>query len=149
MRWPHQCPTQCYSFHLVDVFDLKCRQHEAELRQSREECWARQQEVAAAREKLAHLKTTLEGRRKDVVSYKVTKLDVVQHKFVVAHNLWLSNLWLSTTHGCLLWLVRAGTHHKQHTGVMNVRVLVCPQQRKMEQDSVNDSLRDVLIGLSC
>ena len=47
------------------------RQHEAELRQSREECWAREQELAALREKLTSLKTTLDDRRKDVVSYKV------------------------------------------------------------------------------
>ncbi|DBA74087.1 TPA: Coiled-coil domain-containing protein 57, variant 2 [Trebouxia sp. C0004] len=46
------------------------RHHEAELRQSREECWGRQQEVAAVREKLSNLKTTLEDRRKDIVSYK-------------------------------------------------------------------------------
>ncbi|KAL3130258.1 Coiled-coil domain-containing protein 57 [Trebouxia sp. C0009 RCD-2024] len=46
------------------------RQHEAELRQSREECWAREQELATGREKLALLKATLEDRRKDVVSYK-------------------------------------------------------------------------------
>lgn len=58
--------------------ELKCRHHEAELRQSREECWACEQEVAAAREKLAHLKTTLDDRRKDVISYKVTKLIMVQ-----------------------------------------------------------------------
>ena len=44
------------------------RHHEAELRQSREECWGRQQELAAVKEKL---KTTLEDRRKDTVSYKV------------------------------------------------------------------------------
>ncbi len=48
------------------------RHHEAELRQSREECWGRQQELAAVREKLSNLKTTLEDRRKDIVSYKVT-----------------------------------------------------------------------------
>ena len=57
---------------LLSVIELKCRQHEAELRQSREECWAREQELAASREKLAHLKTTLEDRRKDMVGYKVT-----------------------------------------------------------------------------
>lgn len=57
----------------TSMVELKCRQHEAELRQSREECWAQGQELAAAQEKLAHLKTTLEDRRKDVVSYKVTK----------------------------------------------------------------------------
>lgn len=50
---------------------LLCRQHEAELRQSREECWAQEQELAAVREKLAHLKATLDDRRKDLVSYKV------------------------------------------------------------------------------
>ena len=50
------------------------RQHEAELRQSREECWAREQELAALREKLTSLKTTLDDRRKDVVSYKVGRL---------------------------------------------------------------------------
>lgn len=50
-----------------------CRQHEAELRQSREECWAYQQELTALREKLATLKTTLEDRRRDVVSYKVNQ----------------------------------------------------------------------------
>ena len=65
--------------------ELKCRHHEAELRQSREEWWAYEQEVAAAREKLAHLKTTLEDRRKDIVSYKVTELRFVQQ---------LSLLWL-------------------------------------------------------
>ncbi|KAL0055812.1 hypothetical protein WJX82_004604 [Trebouxia sp. C0006] len=46
------------------------RHHEAELRQSREECWGRQQELAAVKEKLSNLKTTLEDRRKDTVSYK-------------------------------------------------------------------------------
>ena len=51
---------------------MKHRQHEAELRQSREECWAREQELASGREKLALLKATLEDRRKDIVSYKVT-----------------------------------------------------------------------------
>ncbi|DBA83216.1 TPA: hypothetical protein ACH3X2_006730 [Trebouxia sp. C0005] len=52
--------------HLADAD----RRHEAELRQSREECWGRQQELAAVREKLSNLKTTLEDRRKDIVSYK-------------------------------------------------------------------------------
>ncbi len=42
------------------------------MRQSREECWGRQQELAAVREKLSNLKTTLEDRRKDIVSYTVT-----------------------------------------------------------------------------
>lgn len=51
--------------------EVKCRQHEAELRQSREECWAREQELATGREKFALLKATLEDRRKDIVSYKV------------------------------------------------------------------------------
>lgn len=55
--------------------ELSCRQHEAELRQSREECWAREQELATGREKLALLKATLEDRRKDVVSYKVTNVE--------------------------------------------------------------------------
>ena len=47
------------------------RHHEAELRHSREECWGRQQELAAVKEKLSNSKTTLEDRRKDTVSYKV------------------------------------------------------------------------------
>lgn len=54
--------------------ELNCRQHEAELRQSREECWAREQELATGREKLVLLKATLEDRRKDIVSYKVTNV---------------------------------------------------------------------------
>lgn len=48
-----------------------CRHHEAELRQSREECWVHEQELASLRDKLAKLKTTMEDRRRDVVSYKV------------------------------------------------------------------------------
>ena len=48
-----------------------CRQHEEELRQSRQECWTLQQDLAALREKQAGLKTAMEDRRKDVVSYKV------------------------------------------------------------------------------
>ena len=48
-----------------------CRQHEEELRQSRQDCWTLQQDLAALREKQAGLKTAMEDRRKDVVSYKV------------------------------------------------------------------------------
>lgn len=48
-----------------------CRQREEELRQSRQECWALQQDLTAVRGKLAGLKTTMEDRRKDLVSYKV------------------------------------------------------------------------------
>ena len=51
-----------------------CRLHEAAVRQSREECWAREQELSALRDKLAALKTTLDDRRKDIVSYKVRKV---------------------------------------------------------------------------
>lgn len=49
------------------------------MRQSREECWGRQQELAAVREKLSNLKTTLEDRRKDIVSYKVTPCGIDFH----------------------------------------------------------------------
>lgn len=70
----------------ASVVELKCRQHEAELRQSREECWAQGQELAAAKEKLSHLKTTLEDRRKDVVSYKVTNLTSIQSVFCMIHE---------------------------------------------------------------
>ena len=41
------------------------------MRQSRQECWGLQQDLAAVREKLAGLRTTMEDRRKDVTSYKV------------------------------------------------------------------------------
>lgn len=94
-----------HSIHKHDCLravELNCRHHEAELRQSREECWARDQELAAAREKLAHLKTTLEDRRKDVVSYKVTKLNIL-------------NFGLS-------WLLRAKERHKKH---MSINESVC------------------------
>lgn len=70
----------------ASVVELKCRQHGAELRQSREECWAQGQELAAAREKLSHLKTTLEDRRRDVVSYKVTDFTCIQSVFCVSHK---------------------------------------------------------------
>lgn len=76
LRWPRQCHSQYMHASVVEVM---CRQHEAELRQSREECWAQEQDLAAAREKLSHLKTTLEDRRKDVVSYKVTKLTCIHN----------------------------------------------------------------------
>lgn len=120
-------PHSRYSFDLVE---LGCRQHDAELRHSREECWARQQEVAAAREKLAHLKTTLEDRRKDVVSYKVTKL-------------------VASQNDRLLWLFRAGKHHKWHSCSNKRGSFGGPQPRKMEQaDSAHESQRDGLTGLS-
>lgn len=64
----------CLLFDIPHHGTLCCRRHEAELRQSREECWGRQQELAAVREKLSNLKTTLEDRRKDIVSYKVNYL---------------------------------------------------------------------------
>ena len=64
--------TVCYTELSIVCCTRCCRHHEAELRQSREECWGRQQELAAVREKLTNLKTTLEDRRKDIVSYKVT-----------------------------------------------------------------------------
>ena len=63
--------TVCYTELSIVCYTHCCRHHEAELRQSREECWGRQQELAAVREKLTNLKTTLEDRRKDIVSYKV------------------------------------------------------------------------------
>ena len=109
----------------VRAAELKCRHHEAELRQSREECWACEQEVAAAREKLAHLKTTLDDRRKDVVSYKVTKLIMVQKVG-------------------FLWLLGDGSQcHKQHMSIIESiltstvsapGMLSCPQERQTELD---------------
>lgn len=48
-----------------------CRMHEAELRASREECWTRDQELSAIRDKLTLLKISLEERRKDISAYKV------------------------------------------------------------------------------
>ena len=72
-----RCIPICSPYLTLTVLVLHCRQHEAELRQSREECWAHEQELAAAREKLAHLKATLDDRRKDLVSYKVRTLQCI------------------------------------------------------------------------
>ena len=73
---------------------LHCRQHEAELRHSREECWAQEQELAAVREKLAHLKATLDDRRKDLVGYKVRTFSFCW-KMVITISQYINNFTIN------------------------------------------------------
>ena len=49
------------------------RRHSSELRAAREDAWAREADLAAARDKLAALKATVDERRRDIVSYKVKR----------------------------------------------------------------------------